>query len=72
MIDKDAADAIAGALFVDEIKDFSPEQLGELAVLHYKDDPNVEFIELDLTPDAGAELHGVNTEEEMMHTLEDF
>ncbi len=72
MIDKDAADIIAGALGADALENLTPEQLGELAVLYYANDPDVEFVDLDFTPDAGAELHGVNTEEEMMRTLEDI
>ena len=73
MIDKDAAEAIADALLETEaLQEMTPEELGELAVLFYENDPDVEFIDLDYTPEAGEELHGVNTEEEMMHTLEDI
>lgn len=71
MIDTDAADVIAGALGTEELQKMTPEELGELAIIFYENDPDVEFIDLTFTPDAGAELHGVNTEEEMMHTLED-
>jgi len=70
MIDTDAADIIASALWVEKMQKMTPEELGELAVLYYNNDPDVEFIDLDFTPDAGPDLHGTNTEEEMMHTLE--
>ena len=54
-----------------EMDDLSAEELGELAVIQYAEDPDVEFDELDLTQDASAPGHGENSEEEMMFTLED-
>lgn len=71
MLDKETAEIIASALVNKDIEDMTPEELGELAILEYHNDPDVEFVELDFTPDAGAELHGVNTEEEMMQTVGD-
>lgn len=70
MIEKEDAEIIAKAIIASDIINYSVEQLGELSMIHYENDPDVEFVDLDFTPDAG-ELHGVNTEEEMMQTLGD-
>lgn len=69
MIEKDVADTIATALHNEDLQSLTVEELGELSILHYHNDPDVEFIDLDYTPDAGIELHGMNTEEEMLKTV---
>ena len=67
---------IATAIAYSELQDLDVSDLGDLAAFEYADDPNVEFIylgdieEADFTPEAGAEGHGTNTEEEMLHTGE--
>jgi hypothetical protein len=71
MLEPEIASLIASAIITEDILDMTPEELGELSVLEYENDPDVEFFDLEFTPDAGADLHGVNTEEEMMKTLGD-
>jgi len=70
MTDEEAAKIVANALWTKDLEEMTAEELGELAILCYDNDPDVEFVDLDFTPDAGPDLHGVNTEEEKMHTLE--
>ena len=69
--DEQAFEAIANAVFVEDIEAMSEAELGELAKIYWMDDPDVEFVDLDYTLEAGADGHGTNTEEEMLHTLEE-
>ena len=68
MIDKETADVIAIALFNEELVGLDSNTLDELAILKFFDDDDVEFEDLDYTQEAGLEGHGVNTEEELLHT----
>lgn len=67
MLDKETADLIAAAIYTNDITTWTVDQLDELAEFAYANDPNVSFSDLDYVPDAGAELHGTNTEEEKMN-----
>lgn len=69
VIDKETADIIAAAIWTEEIVNMSLEDLDLLAEYAFANDPDVSFSDLDYVPDAGADLHGVNTDEEMMGTL---
>ena len=71
MIDEDAANVIAGAIWVEDIKNMTVDQLDELAFVQWGDDPDVEWDFLGLSQDAGEDLHGVNSDEEMMYTVND-
>ena len=68
MNDQEIADIIATAVLTNDITSMSLDQLDQLAELKYADDDTVSFSDLDFAPDAGADLHGVNTEEEMFIT----
>lgn len=69
LLDRETAELIAFALYNQTITDLDVGQLDELALLRYQDDPSVEIDPLGLSLDAGAEAHGVNTEQEMLHTV---
>lgn len=63
---------IAKAIWAKDLMDLSDEEINYLGELQYADDPDVSFDPDDYRPDAGADLHGVNTEEEMMGTVKDY
>lgn len=72
--DEECYQIIATAIAYSDLQELDVTDLGDLAAFQYADDPNVEFIFLqdlvnaDFPADAGVEGHGVNTEEEMLHT----
>ena len=72
MIDEPTAEIIATALYNQDITELDAQQLDELGFLRYADDPDVEFDELGLSLDAGSDGHGVNTEEEMLWTVDGY
>ena len=72
MISENETDIIAAALWTQDITDLSVDELDELAMWQFAEDPEVELDWIGLSQDAGPEGHGVNTEEEMMYTWSDY
>lgn len=66
MIDQESADMLANKIWSEEIVNLSAEELDKLAVFQWADDPDIEFDEIGLSEDAGAEAHGVHTDKEML------
>lgn len=71
MIEKEITDIIAAALWAKPLDGMSADELDALAEIQFSDDPDVSFSDLDYVPDAGGDLHGVNTPEEQEFTLGD-
>lgn len=66
MIDQESADMLANKVWSEELSEMTADQLDELALLQWADDPDVQFDELGLSQDAGQWRHGVHTDEEML------
>jgi hypothetical protein len=68
--DPDTPAEIIKAIWVDELKDLTPQELDELAALFYEDDPDVEIVDISAGDPEAGEHHGVNTEDEMLGTYD--
>lgn len=66
--DRQALDIIFQAIVADDIVKLTLDELDAVSELYWYNDPDVEFVDLDYTLEAGPEGHGVNTEEEMLGT----
>jgi hypothetical protein len=66
--DRQALDIIFQAIIAEDVVKLNLEELDAVSELYWYNDPDVEFVEIDYTLEAGPGLHGVNTEEEMMET----
>lgn len=66
--DREAMDTIYQAILAEDLTKLDGTELDKVFELYWFNDPDIEFIELDYTLEAGPEGHGSNTEEEMMET----
>lgn len=66
--DREAMDSIYQAILTEDLKDLTADELDKVFEIHWFNDPDIEFVELDYTLEAGPEGHGTNTEDEMMET----
>lgn len=64
---EDLNSLIAGAIWTKDIQDMTVNELDELALIEWANDPEVEFDELGLSQDAGAEAHGRHTDDQMLY-----
>lgn len=69
-IDEETAEMISNAIYSKDISDMTPEELDQLAILQWQDDPDVEFDDLGLSEDAGPLNHGMHSEDEIL--FEDY
>lgn len=67
--DRQAMDTIYQAILAEDLTKLDAIELDKVFELHWFNDPDVEFVELDYTLEAGPEGHGTNTEDEMMETI---
>ena len=67
MMDEGTIEMAANAVWMKDLIDMTADELDGLALMEWADDLEVEFDELGLSQDAGAEAHGRHTDEEMLY-----